>query len=115
MADNKDTLVTEIHQQLGCTEDQTTPFIREVLEDIQLFDRKQRDYGPQNIAAFGEVGVLVRANDKIARLINLIWTRGLDATGTKITPANESLEDSWRDLSVYGVIARLCRKELWES
>ncbi len=108
MAYDEETLVQEIHTQLGCTEDQSLAFIQEVLYDISLFDQKQRDYGPRNIAAFEEKGVLVRAHDKMARLVNLIWLREGD-------PTNESIEDSWRDLSVYGVIARLCRKGLWNS
>ncbi len=112
----------QIYKDLGCSEHQTLSFIQEVLEDIQLFDRKQRDYGPQNIATFMEKGVLVRANDKMARLVNLLWTLPgsiqVIMEGEELKPiavANESIEDSWRDLSVYGVIARLCRKGLWNS
>jgi hypothetical protein len=77
------------------------------VENIQLLDRKQQDYGPGNIAAFGEFGVLVRANDKIERLKNLHKTGRLD------DPQNESVTDSWLDLSCYGIIAQLIRKGLW--
>ena len=28
-------------------------------------------------------------------------------------PINESIDDSWKDSSIYGVIARLCRRGLW--
>ena len=55
---------------------------------------KQRDYGPGNITAFGEVGVLVRLNDKIERLKHLI--------GNGLVPTNESLEDTWLDIVNYG-------------
>ena len=75
------------------------------LEDIVTFDRKQHDYGSRNIGDFGEAGVLVRANDKMARLKNL--------SGKAEAPTNESIEDSWKDLSVYGIIARLCRAGVW--
>jgi len=102
-------LVEKIFNFLSCTEQQTLSFIQEVLDDIKLFDEKQRDYGPGNIAAFGEIGVLVRANDKVARLINLLWTR----PSHDEEPTNESIKDSWQDLSVYGVIARLVRKGKW--
>ena len=98
-------LIDLIMEECKCTEPITRSFIEEVLGDIALFDRKQRDYGSQNIADFGVFGVLVRANDKIARLKNL---------GTKLA-TNEAVEDSWRDLSVYGVIARLVRSGKWEK
>lgn len=100
-----DRIVNDIFEELGCTQDQTRSFIEEILKDVILFDRKQHDYGPSNISAFGEMGVLVRANDKMARLRNLVWANR--------TPENESVDDSWRDLSVYGVIARLVRSDRW--
>ena len=56
---------------------------------------KQHDYGHGNINDFGLLGVLVRANDKIARLKNL---QGKEAK-------NESLRDTWLDLAGYSVIA----------
>ena len=76
------------------------------IENIRLLDSKQKDYGPGNIAAFGEYGVLVRVSDKIERLKNLL-------TNVK-TPSNESVEDSWKDLSNYSIIALLCRRGLWK-
>jgi hypothetical protein len=75
------------------------------VENIQLLDSKQLDYGPGNIAAFGELGVLVRSNDKIERLKNL------HRTGK--TAHNESADDSWMDLANYGLIAQLIRRNLW--
>tara|TARA_Y100000310_G_scaffold244963_1_gene249884 strand:+ start:6194 stop:6547 length:354 start_codon:yes stop_codon:yes gene_type:complete len=102
-----DQLVQHIWTYLGCTEEISREFLRiSVLEDARTFDKKQRDYGPRNIATFMEVGVLVRVSDKVARLVNLIWMRESE-------PENESIEDSWRDLSVYSVIARLCRRGKW--
>lgn len=96
-----------IFSELECTEGLTRDFIEKVLEDIKTFDSKQRDYGSKNISEFGEYGVLIRANDKIARLKNLLNNHSI------AEPSNESIEDSWRDLSVYGIIARLCRKGVW--
>lgn len=98
-------LADSIMTDLGCTERITRAFIEVALGDIKLFDQKQSDYGAANITAFGEFGVLVRSNDKLARLRNL---------QRRIGPvSNEPVEDSWRDLSVYGVIARMCRMGLW--
>ena len=96
-----------VFQDLQCTEPLTIEFIQQVLESITLFDKKQHDYGNDNIAAFGEKGVLVRANDKMARLINL------SKEGEKAN--NESLDDSWRDLSIYGTIALMVRQGVWPN
>jgi hypothetical protein len=68
-------------------------------------DKKQLDYGSANISDFGEYGVLVRANDKVARLKNLLTNVA--------SPQNESIEDSWLDLSNYSIIAVLCRRGEW--
>lgn len=60
---------------------------------------KQRDYGHENIASFGLVGIAVRMCDKVARLRNLL------ASGAE--PVNESLLDTWVDLVGYGLIAEM--------
>ena len=106
MADlvNNETLEGALFEALGCTEPLTLKFIQVVLSDVTLFDRKQHDYGSANIAEFGLEGVLVRANDKLARLKNLRH---------KPAAKNEAVADSWADLSVYGVIARLCLAGEW--
>ena len=77
------------------------------LENLAMLDRKQRDYGPGNISAFGSLGVLVRASDKVERLKNL------HKTGRTNEPENESVADSWRDLSNYGTIGLMCHLGLW--
>lgn len=59
--------------------------------------KKQRDYGPQNIARFGLIGIIVRMHDKIARLENLI-TSGRMAS-------NESIQDTFVDIVGYSSIA----------
>lgn len=74
------------------------------LENVQLIDRKQLDYGPMNILATGEIGCAVRAQDKVSRLLHLI---------NKESPLNESIEDSWRDLGNYALIAQVLRKGQW--
>ena len=100
-------LASHIYNILECQEEQTKSIISTMLGDIQLFDKKQHDYGPGNIAKFGEFGVLVRTNDKLERLINL------NKRGD--TPANESVMDTWQDLSVYGAIARVVKQGQWKS
>jgi hypothetical protein len=68
-----------------------------------LMISKQKDYGPGNIMSFGEFGVLVRVNDKIERLKNLLKEGK--------TPKNESVEDSWKDIANYAIIALMLRRK----
>ena len=77
----------------------------QVIENLIVLAEKQHDYGPGNIASFGEVGVLVRTSDKVARMRNL---QGKVAK-------NEALGDSWLDVANYGVIAQLVRAGLWPN
>lgn len=75
---------------------------------FEVFKAKQKSYGRGNISAFGERGVLIRSSDKIQRLIRMVWQ-------SIPNPLNdESIDDSWGDLSVYGIIALLCRKGIWK-
>lgn len=112
--DNK-TLIDSIYKQLKCKEPQTKEIIKEFITDIQLFDKKQGDYGPHNISKFGVIGVLIRSSDKIERLINLHKNSTLTGSTPKPTTRNtdESIADTWADLSVYGAIARLINKGKW--
>ena len=80
----------------------------ELLKEIgELHDRKQEDYGSDDdpfanlrgsekwgIPAW--LGALVRLNDKVVRL---------QAFARKRKLANESAEDSMRDIAVYAIIA----------
>ena len=76
-------------------------------ELFRLFKDRQRKYGPGNIAAFGDMGVAVRAQDKLARLRHFYF-----AGGAGDMP-DESVNDAWSDLAVYAVIALVCRDGLW--
>lgn len=69
---------------------------------LDILVRKQRDYGHENIARFGRLGLLVRVHDKIARLENLL------GTGSK--PNNESILDNIADVVGYCVIGAM-----WEE
>jgi len=78
-----------------------------------LHDRKQRDYGKDddpfaNVRASSEwgmpewVGAMLRLTDKVRRL------QALRANGRL---ANESAEDSMRDIAVYAIIALVLFEE----
>lgn len=78
----------------------------EVLQEIRsTMLERQRDYGSGNINAFGELGVMVRASDKIERLKN---QHKIGAT-----PAGESLDNNWIDLAGYSTIALMLRRGTW--
>ncbi|MEW6047309.1 MAG: hypothetical protein AB1609_12645 [Bacillota bacterium] len=67
-----------------------------------LMASKQRDYSAANILDFGQVGCVVRANDKVRRLENLLTRRQ--------APRHESVRGSWADLTNYALIARMVRR-----
>lgn len=75
---------------------------------MNLLVKKQRDYGPGNILAFGELGILVRLNDKIERLKNL------HRAGKLNEPQNESVTDTWMDIANYAIIALMLRRGTFE-
>lgn len=76
------------------------------LENVLLLDRKQQDYGSSNISSFGAFGCVVRINDKVERLKNLYGKKRRKAI-------NESVLDSFRDLSNYAIIAHLVETNKW--
>ena len=75
-------------------------------ECLELLDKKQQDYGSGNITIIGEPGVLMRTLEKTERLKRLITT--------KANPNYEAIEDSWKDIVNYAVIAILVRRNLWK-
>jgi hypothetical protein len=98
-------LADDLHARLQCGDPLTKRFILVCIKAIKIFDHKQQRYGPANIAAFGEYGVLVRLHDKLARLINL--------TRTGQEPKDETRDDSWGDAMVYSAISLMCRWGWW--
>ena len=71
-------------------------------ELAELLISKQQDYGKGNILDFGELGLLVRTNDKVSRIKNL--------TKRNVNPNNESLDDSWRDIAGYAILTIMLRR-----
>lgn len=89
-----------------------TPFasaVWEVMDEIgNLLITKQADYGPGNVNnAFGGPinGLLVRIGDKFERLKNLFKNGEL--------PKHESIEDSFKDMANYAVIALMVQRGTW--
>ena len=86
-------------------------------EQWATFCKKQMDYGPSNIAMgtalktkedrrLSLIGLIVRINDKIQRLMNLVVKHNRDAQ-------NEPVMDAFKDLSVYGIIAQIVDNGKW--
>lgn len=69
---------------------------------VDTLCRKQHDYGHENIARFGRLGLLVRVHDKIARLNNMVKRGG--------APQNESIEDTYTDIVGYSAIGMMVER-----
>ncbi len=96
--------------------EQKFPIMTEEFKRIQqmqyeLFCAKQSNYGPDNISLGTNLerdqdrilslqGLFFRLNDKINRYKQMIMFGSKDAVG-------ESLDDTFKDISVYGIIAQL--------
>jgi|TARA_B110000908_G_scaffold70563_1_gene85059 hypothetical protein len=87
-------------------------------EQLELFSKKHIDYGMGNISAgtqlinqdeidFAMTGLWYRISDKVNRWKNMIIT--------KRKPENETLIDTFQDLTNYGIIAQLVSKDLWKK
>ena len=96
---------------------ETSQLLRE-LQDLQyrLFCSKQQDYGSGNISLggnmekdkdkkFAMLGLSIRMNDKMQRLLNLIKDDK--------EPNNESLEDTLIDISTYALMTIIVNKGVW--
>jgi hypothetical protein len=93
-------------EALGIKTEMGRKAFRAFCEAAVLLDSKQRDYGSANISAFGEKGLVVRMNDKVERLKNLVWKDK--------NPEHEKVEDTWVDIANYGIIGLLCHRKEWK-
>jgi hypothetical protein len=86
-------------------------------EQYEIFCRKQLNYGPDNISVGSRLqtpeevklsltGLWFRLNDKIQRLKQLVVLGKEDVVG-------ESIQDTYSDLSVYGIIAQIVSRGKW--
>ena len=92
-------------------------FQRIQFEQWLLFCQKQMDYGPTNISMGTQlktdsekrlslVGLIVRINDKVQRLLNLMVKNNRKAQ-------NEPSIDAFKDLACYGIIAQIVQNGKW--
>ena len=117
MAEEKETLLSPIKQCEEKYPETTTEFKKIMREQYELFCRKQLNYGPDNISVGTKLetpeevklsltGLWFRMNDKIQRLKQLVLLCKEDTVG-------ESVQDSYSDLSVYGIIAQIVSRGKW--
>lgn len=104
-----DAVADALHKELGLQTEMAREYLRAIIPLAQLMDRKQQDYGSSNISLNGELGVMVRTQDKVSRLRNLLTKEMKGDTNIN----NEGIEDSWADLANYGVIGLLLRSGKW--
>ena len=65
------------------------------------FIKGYNDYGKENVLDTGELGIIYRVNDKLSKLKNLLTTRH--------EPETESVNQTWRDIANYAIIAIMLR------
>ena len=91
---------------------------KEIIEEqFELFAKKHLDYGMGNVSAgtqlvngeerdFAMTGLWYRLSDKINRWKNMILT------GRKAQ--NETLIDTFQDITNYGIICQMVSKDKWK-
>jgi hypothetical protein len=96
----------------------TTEEFKKITDEMYVtFCKKQRNYGPGNISVgtpletkedvkLSLTGLWFRINDKVQRLKQLVVLGQPDEVG-------ESVQDTYEDLSVYGIIAQLVQRGKW--
>ena len=88
-----------------------------MFEQYEVFCKKQRNYGPTNISVgtsletpddikLSLTGLWFRINDKVQRLKQLVILGQPDEVG-------ESAQDTFQDLSIYGMIAQVVQNGKW--
>ena len=93
----------------------TAEYKKIMMEQYILFCKKHRNYGTGNINVGTELktdgdvklaltGLWFRINDKIQRLKQLVVIGEPDTVG-------ESINDTFQDLSVYGIIAQIVKQK----
>tara|TARA_R110002050_G_scaffold233486_1_gene369361 strand:+ start:246 stop:674 length:429 start_codon:yes stop_codon:yes gene_type:complete len=102
----------EEHYPATCNE-----FKKIMKDQYEMFCKKQKNYGPSNISVgtnletnddikLSLTGLWFRMNDKIQRLKQLIVLGHKDEVG-------ESEQDTFQDLSIYGIIAQIVTAKKW--
>ena len=95
----------------------TKEFKKILNEQYEMFCKKQLNYGSSNIAVGTSLetdddiklslsGLFFRMNDKIQRIKQLVVLGKQDMVG-------EAIDDTFQDLSIYGIIAQIVKRKKW--
>lgn len=117
MSEEKEKQKTPIKKCEEMYPEMTGEFKKILNEQYELFCKKQLNYGPDNISVgtrlstpeeikLSQTGLWFRMNDKIQRLKQLVLLNKEDVVG-------EAVEDTYQDLSVYGIIAQIVKRQKW--
>ena len=117
MSEEKQPQNTTIKEMEDKYPEMTKEFKKIMREEYELFCKKMLDYGTDNIALgkdlskeedrrVSQMGIWFRMLDKINRLKQLVVTGNNNNVG-------ESVEDTYRDLSVYGILAQIVKSGKW--
>ena len=116
----KTTTIEDIVEYIKENYPETEEMFQKELNNMYLtFCRKQYDYGPNNIAmgtllsndkeiSMSLLGIIVRLNDKVNRLVNL-------ATKHDFKAQNEPIEDAFLDVAIYCVMALIVKSKKWSK
>lgn len=107
-------IVTQMQKEYP---EMTAEFQIIMMEQYVLFCKKQMLYGPTNISQgtdlskqndidFSLKGLFFRVNDKIQRIKQMLFYNVKDSVG-------EDLEETFGDMSNYGVIGRIILRNKW--
>ena len=88
------------------------------VDQYKLFAYKQADYGPGNIGMNGDLNLSllalgVRMNDKVQRILHILNKKRKNRKKAGWETENEPLEDSFKDISVYGIIGQIVMDDKW--
>lgn len=114
MNNDKNSVILEMEEKYP---EMTSEFKKITEEMYEVFCRKQKNYGPDNIALgkslekeedlkLSLMGLFFRMNDKIQRIKQLIIFNNEDCV-------NESVMDTFQDLSVYAIISQIISRKKW--
>lgn len=108
----------DVIKQMETTYPEMTGEFKNIIrEQYLIFCKKQANYGPSNIAVgttlttpeevkLSLTGIWFRMQDKMNRLKQLVLLGTQDVVG-------ESVQDTYQDLSVYGIIAQIVSRGKW--
>ena len=118
--EQKTTTIEDIIEYIKENYPETEEMFQKELNNMYLtFCRKQYDYGPNNIAmgtllsndkeiSMSLLGIIVRLNDKVNRMVNL-------ATKHDFKAQNEPIEDAFLDVAIYCVMALIVKSGKWSK